>query len=311
MKKSGLVHYSGMTLWYLQVVAGMAIHGCAVYGLLKKKSKRVGHMLLLHLCFTEFLHILWDLIFYSLHFHTQIVLDSRIHLLGNVLFGLSANQTIAWITVDRILAVKLTLRYRVMVTRKKFYCLVCLIWSISVVQSISCWFTPDEIIKIRWLIWDTIVSLIVIFGYIYITVAVFLRHKSMRKYSSQLLKSRLKHRVPFLVVSSFVLLNLIPDALTFFGSSSVWLLNVLYMNYLLDPLIYVFYSKSIRHDICRCKSKSHVKVVGLSVLPSTFSAVPSAGSRAKKRLCISESTETSIEIKVPPSPLDVTYCLKT
>ena len=226
-------------------------------------------LLIAHLCLAEVMYMLWDLVFYSLYFRSKRAWETREHLLGNVVLGLPICQTVVWVTLDRVLAVKLIMRYKIVVTRQKLYVVIIFIWSISIIQGITYWFAPEKTINLIWIVWDSILASIVVISYIYIIMAVRYQHRVMSESSSRTSPPTLKYRVPLLIVSSFVSLNLIPDIIILTGHDSVWLLNIWFLNYLLDPLFYVFHSRRFRNILCRRAITNTPETIGLCLKSSS------------------------------------------
>ena len=74
----------GITIFFY--AASAFANGVALYLLLKKKTKKVADLLLLHFCFCEGLGALWEIVNTSKALHHKTFSRSSVHFLVKLLF---------------------------------------------------------------------------------------------------------------------------------------------------------------------------------------------------------------------------------
>ena len=111
----------GMVIVYAELVTSICLNGVALYILLRKRKRTVGDLMLIHLCCTEVILAAWRLTFSLMYIFTDAKVESKFHLTGEIILWTCFYLTMIYITLDRVFAVKLTYRYKIIVTKKKTF----------------------------------------------------------------------------------------------------------------------------------------------------------------------------------------------
>ena len=155
--------------------------------------------------------------------------------------------------MDRVLAVKLTIKYRAVVTKRRTLILFPCCWALCIVLGIVVYFSVYFIVyRVVLITWEIIVVIVIFFGYAYIILVVQGRNRKFAANHQQIQKTNVKLAVPTLVVVTFVLLFLVPDLLMTLGvRHSIWFTCLVHLNILTDSLIYICGSGRMK---CRIKN---------------------------------------------------------
>ena len=166
------------------------------------------------------------------------------------------------ITKDRVLSVHFPLKYKILVTKKRFYVLVRVIWIMALLVGVACLASPYEYFTIIFhLVMNPFSLLIILSGYIYIFLTVNMRNQTLRENLWTTAKSRIRFAIPFCILASFCCFILIPNLVlcSNFKLMSIWFQVVWYLNFIVDPLTYVVITKLLKkRAICkRVKEKEN------------------------------------------------------
>ena len=94
--------------------------------------------------------------------------------------------------------------------------------------------------------------IVIIISYAYIFISMHMRQRSLQDGSRHRAQRNMRYRVPLLIVVSFIAFYIIPELMLFFGfQSSIWFYLVWCLNYVCDPLVYMFGSAVIRGRVVR------------------------------------------------------------
>ena len=208
--------------------------------------------LLLHLCSVELATILWD----GFHTTRYIVLSMdlsrliKVHQVGLIMLLVGQMISIILITVDRVLSVKLTIKYKVMVTKSRLLIILVVCWAVCISQGFIVHYASHEVLNKKLSAWEILVAIIIVVGYGYIFIKTRYGDRRLAYITQQQRRTTVKPTVPGLIVVTFVFLCLIPDLLLAIGVKfSLWILSVFYLNFMTDSLIYIFGSGQIRTRI--------------------------------------------------------------
>ena len=157
------------------------------------------------------------------------------------------------ITADRFLAVKLALKYAVVMTRRKMIIIFPIGWVISLAHGCFIWFFPATITKMM-IGWNCLMIVIFTITYTYIFVVVVKRSKHINT------RRHLNLKVPISIVIGFICFYLIPGILVQLGVTqySAWLLVVFLLNTLSDSIIYILSTRYMKSRMC-CHIKNSVQ----------------------------------------------------
>ena len=239
----GVDELVALCLWYVIAVSGIIANACATILLMKKKRKKAPDLLIIHLCISEFLLVAWHLGSRTLVWFGGVPKASMIQKIGSQLTTSLFYQSLICISLDRLLAVRLSYRYRIVVTNEKFKVVVIVIWLVSILTSVVCGFISYNNTLI-WGIWSAITMLSIVVTYVYIIYALNRQRRKFNGDSSRICP-KFNYRIPVWIATSFFLFLFIPDTVLWIDESlfSFWFLVMWYTNYLLDPIVYVFFEK--------------------------------------------------------------------
>ena len=252
----GLPSDPGWVVWYVEVATSSFAQIAALFLLIMKKKKKTSHLLLVQLFLLELLYIIWKLIFHFVeHLHWIPSTIERVCLFGEMFIGYSLCLVIIWVTTDRILAVKLGLRYTRFATKRKLLALTMFTVLAAIVHCLIAWYAPLKITSTLMVTWDALVVIYLFSAYVYIIVAVHQRRRDLNHSNSRCQYRRFKYEVPLIIGWSFALLVELPNLLSHVTEnySSSWLYVVWFLNFNIDPITYLFYSKGYCRLIPCCQ----------------------------------------------------------
>ena len=232
---------------------------CLGLGLLLTKSlKRPSDLMLIFMSTTEFLLIIFSLTsFQNIQILTRLPLDLSIAV--GVAYIL--NFTMIVITLDRALAVKFPLRYRVIVTKRRTLNSFILIMFLGLLICISFYCMTPRVLVLTTVCLNFFVSFVLMSNYIYIIIQVR-RIKAILTNHSVGASTKFRYLVPMAIGFTYICFHLIPSFMRVAGLNlGDWTLVIWNLNFICDPLIYTLGSKKTRSHLHRllCKKKSHIK----------------------------------------------------
>ena len=131
MELSNLSNYAAVVTTIIEILIAVALNCTAMLVLTRKRKKRVSDLSVLHLLVTEFLLLVWSICFYT----SSVFVNNDTLSIANEIITMtcviSGYLQLIWITMDRILAVILQLRYRILVKKVILLPLFLFIWFIS------------------------------------------------------------------------------------------------------------------------------------------------------------------------------------
>ena len=203
-------------------------------------------LLLLNLCCLEFIQNVTALVRYSSMLHKGTYTESKesTFIMGN-LIPFNIFHGIILITIDRVLAIRLGMRYKIYVTKRRLIVAVTVSWLTSILLSCTIWFGSWNAVLVMWATWDCFMASFLVASYTYIIFIVRSRRRKLNSISSTVQIRKIKYQVPSLIVLSYILLYLTPNVTLAIipDSYCVWFFVSWYMNYLSDALIYVICSR--------------------------------------------------------------------
>ena len=192
-----------------------------------------------------------------MHFHFKYTKESLTHVIGQTVLFSSIYLSVLCITIDRVLSVGLSFRYRAYVTKRKFYLLVLVMWIISMCMGAVSFLTTRRHLLIFWICFDIISAITIVAGYSYIIYTV---HSQRRRFAPNCPRTRrFRYQVPLCIGVTFFCLWLVPDLILNINSNlyCVWILVLWHANIMFDPLVYVLYSKKrINKEDSTCSKSS-------------------------------------------------------
>ena len=233
------------------IISGVAlILACiALFTLHKKTERKPADLLLLHLLVARALSNVWGLSAILLSFFTNQIYYVFYNT-GLMMMGIALYQSNIWVTIDRVLSVFLALKYRAIVTKTTILQIFVSIWLIDGVHVALVFLNvPKKYLQTIWLTWDSLTICIILLGYLYIITSVHQQRNKLRQMNSNLGNTGINYKVPITVACSFLFLVVLPDLLTITGTTdpyNVWMWIPYAFDGVVDPLVYVLYSRYLK-----------------------------------------------------------------
>ena len=103
----------------VELVAGICLNTLTLYILLRQRKCTVGDLLLIDLCMIQGVLLVWELVYTSPCIDCGAMRLSEVHATGLAILYRCTYQLMIYITVDGVLTVELTMRYQIIVTKRK------------------------------------------------------------------------------------------------------------------------------------------------------------------------------------------------
>ena len=279
--------WAAMGVSLSELIAALLLHSIGLYLLLTARNKKIMIWILAHLSFLELSNVIYD----SVNSIRLLFIGKVIHIekydLAIFTFFLSAQfLTLMTITIERVIAVKLTIKYIVVVNKRRLLFVFTCIWIVSVAMSLIVLFSTKPAFNIVLAFWEILVAIVTISSYVYIALTVKSRRKRLSLGAQNMPRQRLNLTVPFLIVLTLICFYFIPDMLLAVGVEySIWFNTIFYLNFLTDALIYIFglpqFRNRVKRFCCREKVRSRTDMTRSSVL-SNISIISITDDRAKE-----------------------------
>ena len=230
---------------------------CLGLGLLLKNSlKKPVDLMLIFMSLVELLLIIFSLTSFQ---NVNILKSLPLDLVIAISVGYILNFTMVVITVDRALAVKLPLRYRIIVTKKRtVLSFICGIF-LGLLVCISFYHTTPRNVILITVFMNYSVCLILLFSYIYIVFKVKHSQAAVANNSSGSL-TLFRYHIPICIGVTYIGLHLIPSFMRAAGFNfGDWIIVIWNLNFICDPLIYTLGCKKSRtqlHSLLCAKNSS-------------------------------------------------------
>ena len=230
-------------IFFIEAWLSILLNIGGVYLLVTQKTIKVSHILLIHLSCLEIINTIANISSGYYRFILGIIEPVEISMVG-VPFYVGQMVAIILVTIDRVIVVYWNIKYHIHVTKRRLAYTLLLIWSLLLLYGIFlAYFWSRLLLTISFLSCTISVVVIFILGYVYIALKVLYGRNTIGANPQQ----KLKWKVPFFLVLSFVLLILVPEFLSLHKPIPIDILVVVvYINYLLDPVVYIFGLKSTR-----------------------------------------------------------------
>ena len=237
-----LSDWVGFSIFSSEVLISLCCLCYALVLIARQKNNTVPDVLVMHLCACELVAVIFGYCQECLYDWNAISNDDdTIYMLLYTAIYVSVYLSILVIVLDRVLAVYLVLKYKVIVTKKKVVVVYSVLWLIALATSILRYFTKMS----PWLFLDNVMLAMIASCYLYIIISVYKRRQAMRRNNPHSHTLQLKYRVPLFIVCSFTLTILIPDLVYIFHPEvyCIWFQVIWTLNWISDPLVYVIYTK--------------------------------------------------------------------
>ena len=295
---------AAIVFWLVIAIVSFISQCIGCFLLSTQKGKK--DLLLLHLSGVELALIIWDSFFCIryLVLAMDLIQPSKLYITGVIILVMEQIKSIILITVDRVLAVKLTIRYRIIVTRKRMNIVFAVSWLLSISHGVMVnYISLQEMKQIR-SAWEILVTLMIITGYGYIIVLFQYRKRKLEENHRQIGRTNLKLTVPGLILLTYIILCVIPDLLLSFGTKfTLWILGLRYLNMLTDSLIYTFGSGRIRSRIRNAICQSSTSIQNITLHRTAVRRYPAStvcDSASRKHSCVGLNERLICELDKRP-----------
>ena len=165
--------------------------------------------------------------------------------IGNQFLGAMFYQSVICISLDRLLVAALVLRYKIFVTKRRLLLIAILIWILSIMCAViyGIWGIDSSLNRIIWMFWSSITMVSIMTSYLYIAVVLCRQKRIFKETASEKTMQRFNYEIPLCITLSYIVTQFIPDIVLVVDETlySVWILVLFYANYLIDPLVYVYF----------------------------------------------------------------------
>ena len=246
----GYIAFSVTSLWILEVCIILLLHSCGIYLLVTQERRKVQDIILIQLSVCECLSIIWDMAHYKQTIFSSDDMTSD-NWTGVLVIWIAIFLSIAALTMDRFLAVKLNIKYGLHVTIKRALITLAVTWIIALAHVVHYWYFDLSRHHVIFLAWECALLLLIISVYTFIFVSVRLRWNQIHRAGVPGLTQRpLNYKIPALIVVSFVCFVSLLDLLQFFGVEyKAWLSLVYNLNFLTDAAVYILGSPRTRRRL--------------------------------------------------------------
>ena len=241
-------------LWYIFFIEAAITIILGIIGLfllLMRQDKKPSDIMLAHLTICNILNV-GNMVAMVITTLAGVRSTMWIFSLSGFLLYLPHPLTLVVITIDRILAIKLVLRYRMVVTNKILTVGLVCVWLLAVAYAVPSYFVKMMYSHIMPLCLSAANVIFFIVSYTYIIVKVHFMRKSLSKTGQRNNHSRFNYSVPLIIVLTYILFAVTTDiTLLFIGVMNVtpWHFIGWTLNSLADTLTYVLSSPQIRSKI--------------------------------------------------------------
>ena len=191
-------------VWVVIALSSIVANGYAIVMLLKKKSRTVADLLVLNLCTSEFLGVTYNVILRPLIWFYDIPHVSIVRSIGSQFVVTLIDLSTVCISLDRLLAVKLNLRYRLIVTQRKTIPVAGIIWSFSLISAVIRGIISSSTFII-WVFWHSITIMSIIISYSYISMVLYRQKCLLQINASHRNVSRFNYAIPFCITFSYLM----------------------------------------------------------------------------------------------------------
>ena len=231
------------SIYFTEVAIAFLLQVIGLYLLLTVKPKKPMDLLLVHLILIE---VLLEILYVREWHDLPPLLKNWA---DRVIAWAVYYQTLSLIMIDRVLAVKLTLHYQLKVTKRKIIVALLTIWLIGILHGIAAWLNANTRI-IVYHGWSCIVIIIFTVGYIFILTTVNKSRRLLPCANAARAQRRLKYRVPFFIILSFIAFNVVPMLAYYVLKKNLDLFIAIgVVNFIADQLIYTLGTWRLRERI--------------------------------------------------------------
>ena len=252
-------------LWLIVASISIILHVVGIFSLCSLRRRKVSDYLLILLSIVEILKITMRVVFTILCMRTGACRRTNVLITTVAICLIGQYQSVILITVDRVLKVKLSMKYNALVTRNIIFRLLIPYVSICLVHGSITWIFPHLEIKIL-LAWEILVFAIIIISYLYMFLHLKISARRLsRRSASTIRRQTLNLKVPILISVRFIAFYFTPNLLLAVKliKFSPWLYSIYDLNIATDAIIYVLGTPKIRECLCpsRVRKSSSISTI--------------------------------------------------
>ena len=228
---------SFIATWSIIGILVVILHIWGLHFLLTEKNKKVSRLILIHMSCVEIMVMTMEVSYHSTVIYLYLNASSR-HMWKycmTLVLLIAQFQLAILLTLDRVAAVSLGLRYAIIVTKRRVCIAFLVVWFVCVIHIPYPFFTDKSTI---YLVWEVTTFVIIVTSYIYILVKIHKDKKESKGMATNGNQRPVKYHIPLLIVSNFLIFIVIPEFVHEFFRRPTWFYILWYLSYICDPLIY-------------------------------------------------------------------------
>ena len=243
---------------YVALAVAFLLHILGITLLLNSDTKELTNqsILLVHLSITSIFNLFTNSA--SVYYTSNIIRFTNIFIVSYYIFYMTYICTLILLTLDRLTFVILIEKYKAFLTRMKLTVSIVIAWLVSIVYIVIMIFNDliqhKKFAKYSSFVYNGIVVLFTIVVYIFIIIKIKRSKKLSKSDHDQKNKSGIrKYIIPFLLVTTFFIFQVGPviiQACVTIDKEDVQIKIILIganiLNFISDPLIYVFLQSAVR-----------------------------------------------------------------
>ena len=263
-------------IWIVEVIVSCALNILGLCLLLREKQKRPMCVLLINLGISNLAYTLYPMVVRITQLRSISDRPKWIKA-GGLTTLVNQYLATALLTVDRVIMVRIHIKYAAVITKRRACYAIAAAWMISLSHAsyYTCKTNQFQVFQTIVLAWDLTIILLLIIGYMYIFICTIIRKRKMHKRQVGMSNRRLKIEVALLIILSLAIFCLIPDVflLTKVAKYTSWFPVLFYLNVITDPIIYIFTSKKRKKQLMKYfshrRTKRSVRLATISKRRST------------------------------------------
>ena len=203
-----LSDWVGFSIFSSEVFISLCFLIYALVLIARQRNNTVSDILVMHLCACEFVAVIFGYCLECLYYWSILDYDDdTIHMLLYTALYVSVYLSIFVIVLDRVLAVHLVFKYKVLVTKKKLVVVFSILWLFAFATGLLRYFKGVS----PWLFLDITMLVMITSSYLYIIITVYKMRQAMNRNNPKSKTAQLKYQIPLFIVFSFILILHTPD----------------------------------------------------------------------------------------------------
>ena len=266
---------------FLIIALALFFHLLGIVLILTNKSKRNGlvqyefsnqHLLLLHLSIVSIIGVFINSV--AIYHKTHRIRYPQYFIVIYYVAYLAYIINLVYLSFDRLILVLFPLKYRKKDSKALLISALAILWVLAILYGIMMKYAKfinhGGYRKYASFVYNGIVVLVTLLIYVIIICKVnLLSDMNSSKITSKSKKTNIrKYLVPFLIVGTFFLFNIVPAIITstikFDRADLILLIGINVLNYVSDPVIYIFIQPSIYKHFIKTSKRVYFKCAGVS-----------------------------------------------